>query len=68
MLHISHVLVCHKTTLKPSRSPLPQNYVISHTNYNLEQATSSENSIVVVSSQIHIFVIKFLNPGVLFLL
>ena len=66
-LYISHVLVCHKTTLKPPRSPLLQNNVISHTNQNLEQTTSSENSIIVVS-QVHIFVRKFLNPGVLFLL
>ena len=64
-LYISHVLVCHKTTLKPPRSPLLQNNVISHTNQNLEQTTSSENSIIVVS-QVHIFVRKFLNPGVLF--
>ena len=66
-LYISHVLVCHKTTLKPPRSPLLQNNVISHTNQNLEQTTSSENSIIVFS-QVHIFVRKFLNPGVLFLL
>ena len=66
-LYIGHVLVWHKTTLKPPRFPLPQNNVISHTNQNLEKTTSSEKSIIVVS-QIHIFVIKFLNPGVLFLL
>ena len=64
-LYISHVLVCHKTTLKPPRSPLLQNNVISHTNQNLEQTTSSENSIIVFS-QVHIFIRKFLNPGVLF--
>ena len=66
-LYISHVLVCHKTTLKPPRSPLLQNNVISHTNQNLEQTTSSENSIIVFS-QVRIFIRKFLNPGVLFLL
>ena len=31
-LYISHVLVCHETTLKPPRSPLPQNNMILRTN------------------------------------
>ena len=30
--YISHVLVCHETTLKPPRSPLPQNNMILRTN------------------------------------